>query len=137
MNGGQPGARSHKVLERADGTREILPAKCDRIRVRPGDALRFITWGGGGWGDPLERDAALVTADIRQGLVSVAGAARYGVLLSADGSSDVTATEALRTRLRRERGATALFDFGADIATLRARCLDETGLAPPRAPVPA
>ncbi len=137
VNGGQPGARSRKLLERADGSRAILPAKCDHVRVRPGDALRFVTWGGGGWGDPLERDPALVAVDICRGLVTAAGAERYGVVLAADGSPDGAATEVLRTRLRQARGATALFDFGADIATLRARCLDETGLAPPRAPASA
>lgn len=134
VNGGQPGARSRKVLERADGTREILPAKCDRVRVTPGDGLRFITWGGGGWGDPLERDPELVATEIRQGLVSVAGAARYGVALAADGTVDRETTEALRARLRGTRGPQPLFDFGGDIETLRARCRDETGLAPPCAP---
>ena len=28
--------------------------------VVPGDVLHFVTWGGGGWGDPLERDPELV-----------------------------------------------------------------------------
>ena len=55
VKGGRPGARGSKVLERADGSVEILPSKCDRVRVEAGDILHFRTWGGGGWGDPLER----------------------------------------------------------------------------------
>ncbi|MCH8172815.1 MAG: hydantoinase B/oxoprolinase family protein, partial [Proteobacteria bacterium] len=74
VNGGTPGARSQKILERADGTREVLPSKCDRIQVKEGDLLHYLTGGGGGWGDPLERDANLVALEVRRGLVSFVGA---------------------------------------------------------------
>jgi N-methylhydantoinase B len=56
VNGGLPGARGRKTLVRTDGSRELLPSKADHIRVEPGDVLYFDTWGGGGCGDPLERD---------------------------------------------------------------------------------
>ena len=59
VNGGTPGERSKKTLVRGDGTQELLPAKVDRIKVEAGDLLLSDTWGGGGCGDPLERDAAL------------------------------------------------------------------------------
>ena len=51
VNGGLPGARSTKLMVRADGSSEWMPAKADRIRVNAGDTLYFNTWGGGGWGD--------------------------------------------------------------------------------------
>ena len=38
--------------------------------VKEGDVLYFNTWGGCGWGNPLERDADLVAFDARRGLVS-------------------------------------------------------------------
>ena len=65
VNGGLPGERSKKTLVRADGTTELLPAKVDRIKVEAGDLLLSDTWGGGGCGDPFERDAALVA--VRRG----------------------------------------------------------------------
>ena len=135
VNGGQPAQRSWKRLDRADGTQQPLPAKCDSVAVQPGDLLHFVTWGGGGWGDPLERDPALVALEVARGLVSAKGAADYGVVLSQDGSVDVAATEAQRGRLRSQRGALTLFNRGPDIDLLRERCLADTGMAAPRAPV--
>ena len=76
---GQPGARGTKWVERADGTREVLPSKCHDVPVSPGDVLHFVTWGGGGWGDPLERDPELVALEVRRGLVTAKGGERYGV----------------------------------------------------------
>jgi N-methylhydantoinase B len=53
--------------------------------------------GGGGYGDPLARDPALVARDARRGLVTSEEAARnYAVVLSADGAIDARATAALR-----------------------------------------
>jgi N-methylhydantoinase B len=135
VNGGVPGARSRKLLIREDGTRELLHSKIDRVRVEPGDLLLSDTWGGGGWGDPLERDPALVKFDVEAGLVTPAGAARYGVLFDQRGEVDVAATAALRQRMAEARGAVRLFDRGFDsIEELKARCLEETGLPPPAAP---
>jgi N-methylhydantoinase B len=135
VNGGLPGGRSRKWLERADGSVEVLPSKCDRVEVRKGDLLHYVTWGGGGWGDPLQRDPGLVAKEVEQGLVSRDGAARYGVELTDEGAVDVEATTALRARMRAERGEPKLFDRGFDsIEELRARCEAETGLPAPRPP---
>ena len=139
VKGGLPGARSSKILKRADGSENVLPSKCDRIKVVPGDILHFRTWGGGGWGDPFERPADKVLADVEGGLVSIEGAARYGVVIAeADGdfAVDAAASEALREEMREARGNDiALFDKGGDMADLIARCEQDTGLAPPSAPV--
>ena len=135
VNGGTPGARSSKLLKRADGTQEWLPAKCDRIKVVDGDVLVFNTWGGGGWGDPLQRDAALVALDCRRGLVTREGALRHGVVLGADGALDSEATQRLRARIESERPPIQLFDRGGTIEELRARCKEETHLEPPKPPV--
>ncbi|MCB1187720.1 hydantoinase B/oxoprolinase family protein [bacterium] len=50
-NGGQPGSKGANILQRADGTRSILPGKCT-IEVEPGEQLEIVTPGGGGWGSP-------------------------------------------------------------------------------------
>ncbi len=134
VNGGEPGERARKIIEKQDGTQTIVGNKSEEIVVEAGDQLHFITWGGGGWGDPLERDPALVALEIRQGLVTVAGARRYGVVVEGR-TVDVAATEALRTEMRAGRPAELpLFNHGPDIETLRANCLAETGLPAPHAP---
>ena len=133
VNGGEPGERSRKILVRANGVETPLPSKCDDIDVHPGDVLHYDTWGGGGWGDPLERDPELVGLDVRRGLVTVQGAARYGVVASANGTVDVAATASLRSSLRSERGPLLMFNRGGEIEDLRASCLVETGLPAPQA----
>ena len=135
VNGGNPGGRSNKELVRKDGSREWLPSKCDRVKVREGDILYFNTWGGGGWGDPLKRPAERVAADAERGLVSVAGARAYGVVLRSDFSLDVPATEALRADMAATRGPIELFNRGGTIEQLKARCKAETSFDPPRSPV--
>jgi len=134
VNGGLPGARSRKFLDRVDGTREMLPSKCDRIKVKDGDALHYITWGGGGWGDPFERDPQLVALEVDRGLVSRDGAERYGVVLNDDLTVNESATEALRAELVATRGDVSVFDFGPSIDELRETCEAETGLPAPRSP---
>ncbi|HVY82005.1 MAG TPA: hydantoinase B/oxoprolinase family protein, partial [Steroidobacteraceae bacterium] len=134
-NGGLPGARGKKTLERANGTRELLPSKVDRIKVEPGDVLYFDTWGGGGCGDPLERDVEKVRFDVEAGLVTPAGARRYGVVIDDNARVDEGATQALRKKMASDRGPTKLFDRGFEsIEELKRRCQLETGLAPPAQP---
>ncbi|MEY3268988.1 MAG: hypothetical protein RL480_1748 [Pseudomonadota bacterium] len=136
VNGGNPGSRARKVLEKPDGTQTIVANKLDSLDVEADDVLHFITWGGGGWGDPLQRDPALVAKEIRQGLVTVAGARAYGVVIATDGSVDANATTALRAEMAAAVvPGTDLFNFGGDVETLRAACLAETGLPAPRPPV--
>jgi N-methylhydantoinase B len=135
VNGGLPGARSRKLLVRADGTQELLHSKLDHVKVWPGDLLLAETWGGGGCGDPLERDPELVRFDVEAGLVSVQGAKRYGVVLAANGQVDGAATTQLRAQMAQQRGSVALFDRGfTSIEELKSRCRAETGLEPPLAP---
>jgi N-methylhydantoinase B len=135
VNGGKPGARARKVLEKADGTQAIVGNKVEDVAVEAGDQLHFITWGGGGWGDPLERDPELVAREVREGLVTEEGARRYGVVV-ANGLLDASGTDRLREQLRNERRATNdVFNFGPPIDDLRSRCEAETGLPAPRQPV--
>ncbi len=135
VNGGLPGARSEKYLLRRDGTRQVLPSKCDHVKVERDDVLHYVTWGGGGWGDPYERDPELVALEVVRGLVTREGARRYGVVLDNDLAVDAEATQALRQRLRDERGEMEVFDLGPSIEELRASCQAETGLPAPKPPV--
>ena len=84
---GTVGLESGKVM-RAKGTQPI-PA---------GERLLLRMPGGGGFGNPLERDPGQVALDVRDGLVSTEAArADYGVALTADGSVDEAETARLRT----------------------------------------
>jgi len=135
VNGGRPGKRSTKLMVRNTGESEWMPSKCDRVKVSPGDILYFNTWGGGGWGDPLERDPATVALDVRRRLVSPEGAKRYGVVITTDNKVNDTATAELRRQLSSSRGKIELFDFGGSVEELKTRCLSDTHLEPPTTPV--
>ena len=135
VNGGLPGARSRKSLIRKDGSEELLHSKIDHIKVEDGDLLLADTWGGGGCGDPLEREVEKVKFDVDAGLVTPEGAKRYGVVIDAQGTVDKDASGALRTQMSKKRGAAKLFDRGFEsIDELKARCFAETGLLPPQQP---
>ncbi len=135
VRGGDPGMRSSKRLVRADGNEEWLPAKCDGVNVIQGDVLYFNTWGGGGWGDPMERDPELVRVDVNRGIVSQEGAKRYGVVFGDDGAVDESATGKLRKKIIADRGEQGLFNFGGTIDEIKARSQEETHLPPPETPV--
>lgn len=102
LYGGSPGAPSENVLNPYTENRP-LPSKLT-MTIRRGEVFRHVLAGGGGWGDPLERDPALVLRDVRNELLSVARAASdYGVVIDA-GAVDLAATERLRAELRARRG---------------------------------
>ncbi len=134
VRGGEPGMRSTKRLVRVDGSEEWLPSKSEGIKVKKGDLLYFNTWGGGGWGDPYQRDPELVRTDVDRGLVTAEGARRYGVVIAKDGSVDADGTAALRQQLAAERGECPMFDFGGSIEEIKSRCKAETHLEPPVRP---
>jgi N-methylhydantoinase B len=134
VNGGKPGLRSSKLLIRKDGSQEYLAAKCDDIVVKKGDILYFNTWGGGGWGDPLKRNPELVLTDVNRELVTIAGALEYGVVI-ANNAVDIDKTAALRHKISTERPEIQLFERGGTIEEIKARCLQETHLEPPKTPV--
>jgi len=135
VNGGKPGARSKKIIRRVDGSEEVVPSKCDNIEVKVGDQLDYITWGGGGWGNPLDRDADLVALEVSRGLVSEsAGFESFGVKLDADGAVDAAATEAKRAELAKTQPTDEIFNYGPSMEDLRANCIEETGLEAPTPP---
>jgi len=75
-----------------------------------------------------------VAEEVAQGLVTAAGALKYGVVL-AEGEVDSSATETLREKTRAERPDSGLFNRGGTIEDLRETCLAETGLPAPKQPV--
>ena len=80
--GGKPGSRNAITLSYPDGTRRQAKSK-EIIRGIPrGTVYNQVAGGGGGYGDPFERPADLVLADVRNGLIGVEAArADYGVCI--------------------------------------------------------
>jgi N-methylhydantoinase B len=99
---GEPGG----YLMRLPGERGFKMRAGSHIPV-PIDAEAIVrTGGGGGWGDPLDRDPALVREDVLEGLISAAAARKfYGVALRSNLSLDESGTRRLRDRLRSSRKA--------------------------------
>jgi N-methylhydantoinase B len=92
-----------------------LPSKLT-MTIRRGDVFRHEVAGAGGWGDPLERDPAMVLRDVRNELVSrEAARADYGVVLTAKPLTvDEPATAALRQQMlgQRKRENVPIYDWG-------------------------
>jgi N-methylhydantoinase B len=101
--GGTPGSPGGNLLKRA-GEKKFEWITGANIPVPPNSEGIVRTGGGGGWGDPLERPAALVAEDAAEGLISCKAARDlYGVVLRGNMSLDQTATRRLRDRLRSAR----------------------------------
>jgi N-methylhydantoinase B len=106
VNGGTSGAPNRFSVLRDDEEIEpsSIPGKVSGFPLRRGDIVREQTSGGGGWGDPLKRDPALVAEDVRQGhLDRPEVEERYGVVLTDAGKVDAAQTEAKRSALRSAR----------------------------------
>jgi N-methylhydantoinase B/oxoprolinase/acetone carboxylase alpha subunit len=85
-------------------SRELMEAK-EHTELRHSDVHVSVAPGGGGYGDPLRRDADAVVRDLRAGLISTTIAESiYGVVLCGN-AMDAVATESRREQLRRERMA--------------------------------
>ena len=101
--GGEAGEYGMYLL-REPAEREFSAARGVHRPVPVGSEVIVRTGGGGGWGDPLERDPNAVRADVRQEFVSTQAASdRYGVVLREDLSIDHPATERARAELRSTR----------------------------------
>src|SRR3984957_13454173 len=101
--GGKPGTHGDFLL-RLPGENEFRLMEAPHYPVPVDSEVIVRTGGGGGWGDPLERDAALVRADVIEELISRRVAdADYGVLLRDDLTLDEAATAQRRSGLRSGR----------------------------------
>jgi N-methylhydantoinase B len=98
VNGGKPAALNRFVFETDDGEKTPpLVSKITDVKIRSGQKVRLETPGGGGFGDPKERDPALVARDARLGYVSRRAAlSDYRVVLRDDLSVDTAATAKAR-----------------------------------------
>jgi len=97
LYGGWPGRPSSNALNPDTENNEVLPSKFN-ITITDGDVFSHTLAGGGGYGNPLERDPAAVLSDVRNEYVSATSAAEdYGVVVNTGNwTVDEAATVALR-----------------------------------------
>ena len=106
LHGGKPGDPSWNILMSED-QETVLPTMGAR-KVAKDDVVSHIIAGGGGWGDPLERDPVLVQQDVWDEKLSIAYVRReYGVIIDPESLQiDHEATSALRHELRADQRKT-------------------------------
>ena len=102
--GGRPGIGGGQYVEQlANGKRRYISAS-GHVRISPAELYVGVSTGGGGYGNPLERDAEQVRRDVRDQLISRERAAEiFGVIVSEDFNPilDVEATTMRRKELAR------------------------------------
>jgi N-methylhydantoinase B len=86
--GGEPGGNGATLIRKAGSSEwktvcdlygKVSSSKYANVTFAPGDRICLVTPGGGGYGDPHERDAAALAEDVAEGYVSAAAAAKsYG-----------------------------------------------------------
>jgi N-methylhydantoinase B len=104
LRGGGPGKTAATLVRGPDESEFHVPV-APGFASGPGAEIIYQTAGGGGWGDPLERDIDRVLQDTLAGFISQQAAHDdYGVVLR-DGGIDLAATQALRARLKSKRHA--------------------------------
>jgi N-methylhydantoinase B len=121
LRGGRASAPFRVTIDPGGPNERVLPGLADDVAVKAGEVVRIETTGGGGWGDPLERDHASVALDVLQDKVSAAAArSDYGVVLTNgdEPKVDSAATKQLREKMRVERGELPFFDRGPGYARL-------------------
>jgi N-methylhydantoinase B len=101
LDGGLEGEGNSVGLRQQGRWREdIANGKAISVRLRPGDAFRISSGGGGGFGDPLERPATRVAEDVAEGYVTKRAAETlYGVALDTHGNVDEAETSQHRSSL--------------------------------------
>ncbi|WP_179223954.1 hydantoinase B/oxoprolinase family protein [Paenibacillus tyrfis] len=120
VNGGEPGTPGRTWVNPGTPQEKLVQFCQEGIPVKAGDLIRVTTPGGGGWGDPIERETEAVRLDVLRQIVSLESAERdYGVIihksvqgLTIDYVVDEEATAARRNQIRLERPQLKLINRG-------------------------
>ena len=123
VNGGRAGRSFEVTIDPGGPAERVADALADAEFVPAGTLIRIRTTGGGGWGDPLDRDVDLVVRDVAWGKVSrTAAAADYGVVISGPDdlpAADIAGSTSLRMKMRQlAEERRPFFDRGPGYARL-------------------
>jgi N-methylhydantoinase B len=122
VKGGRAGSSFQVVIDPGGPDERVMEGLVDDELVCAGEVIRIRTTGGGGWGDPFDRELDDVRRDVLWGKVSREAAEHdYGVIVTGPADEPViddAATTELRKRLRDERGEPTFFDRGPGYAQL-------------------
>lgn len=126
--GGRAGRPGRIVINPGRPDEREVPGFAEGVSLVRGDVLRVITCGGGGYGNPFERNPQRVLDDVLDGFVTPqAACADYGVILGPDGRS---VDEAATARERTTRAPfETMFDRGAHFERMETQ-RSSTGAAP-------
>ncbi len=100
--GGRPGIGGGQYVEQRDNGKRRYVSASGHVRIAPNEFYVGVSTGGGGYGNPLERDAELVRRDVRDELISRETAKDiFGVVVTTDFNPklDVAATSEQRSKL--------------------------------------
>ena len=96
--GASPAKPSAAMIAPAEGDARPLTSKIAGLRIKRGDLVTWSMGGGGGYGNPFEREPERVRLDVVRGYVTIAAARTdYGVVIREDQTIDEAATTALRS----------------------------------------
>ena len=122
VKGGLAGQPFQVVIDPGGPNEREVDALADAEPVAAGEVIRIRTTGGGGWGDPLRRDPALVVRDVVWRKVSPEAAlASYGVVLTGSVDDDSLGFDEAATvaeRAARPAPSEVFFDRGPGYARL-------------------
>ena len=121
VKGGLAGRTGSIIVNPGQADERNISGFSDGIKLKRGDLVRVVSTGGGGYGDPLERELANVENDVADGFVTVKGARDdYGVVILDDTLAvDTAATAGLRAERRAARcGALPFYDRGPQFEAL-------------------
>ena len=102
--GGQEAANQGLVMNYGEESEQNLTLKANSYPIKAGDKITIFASGGGGYGDPLERNMDEVLEDYRQGYISKERASSaYYVAITDDEKIDAEKTKALRDSIGGKR----------------------------------
>jgi len=101
LGGADGGVNRVRIVQ---GSRPYVPehlSKDQGIQIEAGDLIEVSTPGGGGYGNPFERDPELVARDVARGYYTRSQAKElFGVVIGTDGVIDAARTAGLRDGAR-------------------------------------
>jgi N-methylhydantoinase B len=101
---GMPGLPGRKYLHPDSPLQTRLYAKTTNLRLPKDTVISLRTPGGGGYGNPIDREPEKILNDVLNGYVSHQSAFHdYGVVITEDGQIDFSATEVQRAELRKRK----------------------------------